>query len=71
MQVDEARAGESRGEIVAARADALEEAAPALTRLGSELFSGICPVSVRWSVMSGILVVWPRATFRAGQPADP
>ena len=59
MQVDEARAGQSRGEVVAARADAFQEAAPALTLLGSELFGGICPVdsALGWSVMTASFVL--------------
>ena len=46
MQVDEARAGQARREIVAARADPFEKAAPALARLCAELFGGICLVVV-------------------------
>jgi hypothetical protein len=44
MQVDETRAGQSRGEVIAASTDSFQEATPPLTVLGSKLFDGICPM---------------------------
>ena len=54
MQIDEARPCEARAEVVAARADALEEAAPAFARHGGEIQGWICPVSSSHS--GGVLV---------------
>lgn len=44
MQVDETRACQTRGEVVAVRANSFQETAPALALVGGELLDTICPV---------------------------
>jgi hypothetical protein len=46
VQIDETRARESRSEVIAARTDAFEKAAPAFSGLIRESFGDICLVAI-------------------------
>jgi hypothetical protein len=72
VQVDEPGARQPRSKVVAARTDALEKPAPAITRLLAN-----CELAYVWFKLfaspMAIFLAWPAAwvTFRARLPAGP